>query len=455
MSAAALPRDLGDGLQLRWATKADTDRIALLNAQAFRENEADPPLAVDLVMLTELMSGRHPLVRAEDFVLVEDRTTGKVVSSACLFRQDWEYDGIPFAVGRPEHVATDAAYRNRGLVRAIFDALHARSAAYQHHVQAITGIPYFYRQFGYEYVFDLDGGQIVYPTTLPAPVQPAPYSLRDATPADLPFIQALYDQQRQRSLVSAQVPDAYWRYAFADFSTPQSLLGGYNRQWCLRIIVDPAGEAVGYLRTGVFLWEDRLYIWDLATTPGVPLRDAAIAALQQLVALGPTIEQVTRSIDPAHAHLKELFLCMESRHPLYTILGERIAPRAIAPYAWYVRVPDLPQFLQLIGPALERRLAASPLANHSGDLRLDFYRDGLKLSFAQGKLTAVAPWRRPAWGERQHAGFPPHLFLQLLFGYRSLAALRATFPDVRATTEAAVLLDILFPQQYSRVIALD
>ena len=155
------------------------------------------------------------------------------------------------------------------------------------------------------------------------------------------------------------------------------------------------------------------------------------------------------------AQLKEIFLCMERDHPLYAALGEQIAPLAIPPYAWYLRVPDLPGFLRLITPALERRLAASPMAAHSGDLRIDFYRGGLRLTFEAGRLAPITPWQRPIWGERQHASFPPLVFLQLLFGHRSLAELREAFPDVRAQPEAAALLGALFPKRHSRVIALD
>ena len=50
---------------------------------------------------------------------------------ACLcsrvISQTWSYRGIPFDVGRPELVATDPAYRRRGLVRRQFqviDELH-------------------------------------------------------------------------------------------------------------------------------------------------------------------------------------------------------------------------------------------------------------------------------------------------------------------------------------------
>ncbi len=457
MSESEGSRDLGDGLVLRWATATDRDRIAEFNAWAFRETEEQAPLSRDRAMIRELMSGRHPLVGPTDFVYVEDRATGAVVSSACLMRQRWTYEGISFGVGRPEHVATDAAYRNQGLVRATFAALHEWSAALGEPVQAITGIPYFYRQFGYEYALDLEGGRMAYPATLPALAtgEDEAYTLREATPADIPFIAALYDDRRADSMVSALVPDEYWRYAFAPLGTPTAPGGEFNRQWRLRIIADRQGATCGYARTGTMLWGDSFYLWDLSVGDGIPLRPAALSALRALVAAGGEAERAARGAGQEDASFKQIMLCLEREHPLYAALGERIAPLAVTPYAWYVRVPDLPGFLRLVTPALELRLAASPMAAHTGELRLDFYRGGLRLTFDAGRLAAVAPWRRPIWGERQDAGFPPLVFLQLLFGRRSLAELRAAFPDVRATAEATALLDALFPKRVSRIAALD
>ena len=77
-----------------------------------------------------------------------------------LISQMWTYDGIRFDVGRPEQVATHPDYRRRGLVRALFEAFHQRSSRWRA-IQAITGIEYFYRQFGYEYALDLGGNRSV------------------------------------------------------------------------------------------------------------------------------------------------------------------------------------------------------------------------------------------------------------------------------------------------------
>jgi hypothetical protein len=98
---------------------------------------------------------------------------------------------------------------------------------------------------------------------------------------------------------------------------------------------------------------------------------------------------------------------------------------------------------------LEDRLVASPAVGHTGELKISFYRDGLRLAFDKGRLITVEPWR-PKPEDRGAAGFPDLTFLQLLFGYRSLEELRNAFPDCYPETdEARVLLKYLFPKHAS------
>jgi hypothetical protein len=116
-----------------------------------------------------------------------------------------------------------------------------------------------------------------------------------------------------------------------------------------------------------------------------------------------------------------------------------------------VRVHDLAGFLRHVAPALEARLADSILVGHTGELALNFYRTGLRLTFAAGRLTAIAPWQ-PASDVRGDAAFPDLTFLQLLFGYRSLDELAYAFPDCVARNDGArLLLDTLFPKQASNI----
>jgi hypothetical protein len=132
------------------------------------------------------------------------------------------------------------------------------------------------------------------------------------------------------------------------------------------------------------------------------------------------------------------------------------------PGAAYVRVPDVARFLTIVAPVLARRLAESPMAGHTGELRVSFYRDGVRLAFDRGVLARAERWRPPLAlvGQemglpssdpgRAHAGFPGLTFFQLLFGARSFEELERTFPDCFARTgETRALLAALFPRQAS------
>src|SRR5947209_5153092 len=266
-AASTYRRDLGDGLLLRWSTSSDTEGIVQLVGSVFRD-QADAPANIPLgKLMREMMSGTHPVMGPGDFALVEDtRKQGNpLVACTCLWRHTWEYEGVPFRIGRPEIVATDPDYRNRRLIRAIFEVIHTRSEAEGHLVQAITGIPYFYRLFGYEYALDLGGRLSVYVPLIPKANEgaPEPVSLRDATWEDIPLVQRLYDQQRASSIVSSLIDEAWWRYQLETWNTTYSGEG-----WHIQMIVDSEGQSQGYMITPSMRWQDSYRVTDLAFASG-------------------------------------------------------------------------------------------------------------------------------------------------------------------------------------------
>src|SRR4051812_43327009 len=214
LSHPAYRRDLGGGLVLRWSTAADVEAIGQLYGFVFRDKPEDPPNQHMPAWTQDLMSGHHPLIGAGDFAVVENTDGGAIVAATCLMRQTWEYEGIAFPVGRPEIVATMPGFRNRGLIRSIFELIHARGAAEGQLAQGITGINYYYRQFGYEYALDLGGRRSVYLAAIGdlKPGETEPYTLRAATLADIPQVIALYDRERARGPVSAPIDAGYWRW---------------------------------------------------------------------------------------------------------------------------------------------------------------------------------------------------------------------------------------------------
>ncbi len=440
-----LPRSLGRALVLRLATPFDIEALTEFNSRVLLD-EDEPP---DLLQLWtwDLMSGRHPTTTAKDFVIVEDTQTAQVVSSACLIPQVWAYEDIPFGAGRPELIGTDPAYRRLGLARAVIGTIHALSAAYGHAVQGITGIRWFYRQFGYEYALPLGGSRELSMNDVLAlkEGQVEPFQIRPATEEDIPTLMRLYQHQCTGKLATALMDTARWRYHIVDASK------GSDQDLRIYCILDSQGDVIGYYSTPARLWGSCLAMWEIGIERGVSVRSVLPSVTRAIKAQG---EAYAAQAKPQKITLTGIRFHLGLEHPAYQALDAKLSPLK-RPYGWYIRVPDLPRFIHHIAPVLERRLAASVMSGFSGELNITFYRTGLQLVFEQGRLIAAKDWSAPGTDEGWNgAGFPPLVFLQLLFGYRSLEELSYAFPDCWADEEPTLLLNALFPKQVSWVLPL-
>ena len=151
-----IPRDLGGGLILRQATAEDTEAAAEFQSLV----HAPPGTSGEefRIWTRDLMRGALPGFQPGDFTLVEDTNTDAIVSMLNLIPQTWSYGGIEVGVGRIELVSTHPDYRRRGLVRAQMDAVHEISAKRGERMQVISGIPWYYRQFGYDMALECQVG---------------------------------------------------------------------------------------------------------------------------------------------------------------------------------------------------------------------------------------------------------------------------------------------------------
>jgi GNAT superfamily N-acetyltransferase len=436
-----LPHDLGDGLTLRWATLEDAEAVAQFNLAM----HSDPPGEEKFLYhwTHDLMRGDHPTTKAGDFTVVTD-AGGRIVSSLCLISQMWAYDGIPFAVGRPELVATLPEYRRRGLVREQMAVVHRESAARGELVQAITGIPWYYRQFGYEMGLDLGGGRQLF-WARPGndeKVEPEPYQVRPATADDIPVLQELYLAHLGRSLITRLRGPEQWRYEMFG-AHPESI-------WTLRLkmILNAADEVVGYVNYEPF--GTAMAVAELGVRSGCSWRAVGRFLVRYLREEAATLNS-TRDADK---QLTNLTFDLGQAHPVYEALDPDLE-RQTRPYAWYVRVPDIPAFLRHVAPALERQLAGSVLAGHTGTCKINLYRSRFTMVWENGRLTEVTDGYEHKRLEEGDARFPDLTFLQLLFGFRSFEELMTAFVDCYPSDNTTrVLLRVLFPKRPSHVIPL-
>jgi hypothetical protein len=438
-----LPINLGDGLILRRSSMHDAEALSEFNSKVHSDEGMDKPDEKVWAWTYDLMARPHPTFRSSDFTIVEETESGRIVSAMNLIPQTWTYAGIPIRVGRPELVGTLPEYRNRGLVRKQFEVIHRWSEENGDLLQVITGIPYYYRLFGYEMAMNLHGGRVGYPVLIPRlnEGEAEIYRFRPATEADIPFLAELYQLGCKRSLVACEWDEDLWRYELRGKSEKN-----VNRvEVC--IIETAEGTPCGFLTHPPFTWGEMMAVQWFEVKPGISWMDVTHAVIRYLEALYVQLQ-------PDHGEKKPFGgfgFWLGEDHPVYHTIPDRL-PRIRRPYAWYLRVPDMAAFLTHISPILEARLSDSPVAGYSGEVRLSFYREGVKLVFDKGKLSTVEAWTPTPFGHSGEAGFPPQTFLQLLFGYRSLEMLKASFVDCWTDgNEAQVLIESLFPRQPSHV----
>lgn len=436
-------RDLGNGLTLRRAVAADAEALVAFNTWLHGNIETDKPDERVGAWTRDLMERPHPTFNVGDFTIVEDTTSGKIVSTLNLISQTWSFGGIPFGVGRPELVGTHPDYRNRGLVRAQFEVIHQWSAERGEKMQAITGIPYYYRLFGYEMALSLGGGRIGYPPHVPEleDDKGERYTIRPATEADIDFIDQCYQQANLRSLVSGVWDRALWRYEIIGKSR-----NNVNRSK-IRLIETLEGEPLGFFTHPVTNWGPTLAVTFYELKAGVPWLEPTYSLIRYLEKTAKTYASEAED-GPDYGAFA---FWLGTEHPVYQVLSDRL-PRVRQPYAWYIRIPDLPDFIGHIAPVLEDRLARSPMSGYSGELKLTFYRDGLRLVFEAGGIADVGSWKPTPVAHAGDAAFPGLTFLQLVLGYRNVEELQYAFADCRVDADQArALLNILFPKQASNV----
>ncbi len=434
-------KELGAGLVLRRSSPKDADALA----EFCGEIHSDVPGQSDQVVAAwtrDLLTRPHPRFHPDDFTVIEEAATGRIVSTSNLISQTWAYEGIPFGVGRPELVGTLPEYRNRGLIRLQFEELHRWSAQRGELVQGITGIPFYYRLFGYEMAVDLDGSRCGFEINVPTlePDQVEPCSFRSATEADLPFITAIYEHGCKRWPLACVRDHEIWRYELRGRSELPTQ--------ALMIIERPNGEPVGMIRHWRHLGKSGPTLTMYELKPGTSWLEVTPAVIRYLWRTGQ--EYARREGKPCTA----FNFYLGEWHPAYEVGRERL-PQVQQSYAWYMRVSDLPRFIMHIAPALEKRLADSYACGYTGNVRVSFYRSGLRLVFEKGRLVSADSWMPGPKEEEGDIAFPGLTFLQLLFCYRSLDELRTSFADCWwNSNETRALMDALFPKRSSQVVAL-
>ena len=122
-------------------------------------------------------------------------------------------------------------------------------------------------------------------------------------------------------------------------------------------------------------------------------------------------------------------------------------------YAWQIYIPDMVRFFRKIAPTLEKRLASSPFAGLTEDVRIGFYTEKIVIHFENGQVKGIESFD-PLVGGWESIRIPPKSAVPLFLGCRDREESRTFWKDMGASPKYSYLLDVLFPKMYSHIYSI-
>lgn len=441
-----MKKEIQDGLILRSLSEgvaSDSKNFEQFFVDVFGEDGDEDAETVGY-LAQDYIAGKHPNMTLDDvWVVVDPSKDDLIVSGLLLIPQTWRYEEIEFGVGRIELVATRSDYRRRGLVRELMNVAHERSASLGHLAQGITGIPHYYRRFGYTMAINLGYDAQIPPASVPRlkPNQKTKFTLRPATNDDIPNIQAWDAYEQRNGGLTLKREWANWDFDLNHRhpETPVTL--------DIQVVVDEDGQDVGFVSFNFSRFYRAISIWQFVIGKQSSYFD--------------TFNDVMRAIksmaDDFYATLPE------EKHAIKIRFDNGISPAIKSMirttdgglvrdsvYAWYIRVDDVPAFIKHIAPVLEHRLQGSGMNRFTGNVKIGFYQlNGIMMSFEDGCITDVVSAEMGQ--DDPDAAMPYDTFLNVLFGHRDVRELSHVLTEAYANQKANLLLSILFPRMRSQL----
>jgi predicted acetyltransferase len=397
----------------RLQTDSDVEQYLELLRKIWSKDDGVERLAKKLIDYHHGMTLNHFFVAEHE---------GKMVSTLNLIPVTWSIGGIQLKVAEMGHVGTLPEYRCKGLIRRLVDEYHKQVQQEAYDISIIEGMPYFYRQFGYEYALPLLEETSIRLDKIPEFT--ANIKVRPFSETDIPTATKLLEQSQRKFYVHSIRDENVWK-------TQRKTGIASDSEPFQSHTVEEEGKMTAYFRIREKLGEKELI---LTETTEVDLVTAqAVLSFLKTYGNQHSLERLTANVSYKEPFTQHMVSLGASTH--------------VPTYAWQIRITDYAHIFQKLKPLFEHRLADSMYSKLTDTLNFNFSFT-VQVTIEDGKITQT---RKTERGERSPIGLNPLSFVQLLTGYRNRQELEATVPDMRIVTSHKHLVDTLFPKMDSHI----
>lgn len=369
----------------------------------------------DVRGITRRFVEHHPDMNREHFFMVKHGE--KAVAGLLLIPQVWKIGGVEMKVAEMGCVGTDPLHRRKGVQWILNDEFDKYAIEQSYDLCVLAGIPYFYRQLGYQYAVELDYSTEIELAKIPE--KESGIRVEKFTEDHVDKADRLLRKAQEGYLVHSVRTEEVWEM--------QQETGTYGGEPFQAVSLLLGDKFVGYYRYVVDKEKGIFYIKELGIDENVSVGDLAGVIKGHASGMGLTV------LKTGLPHQDEVNRYLISR-----------GAKTNRPYAWQVKVLDLTRFLTKLRPVLESRIEDSEFKDVSKDLTLNFWRFAVSMKIVGGKIVSI----EKVHGEKDRTiGMNPYAFIKLALGYKSRSELEEMYPDFWVRGDMGGLIDVMFPKQ--------
>jgi len=356
------------------------------------------------------------------WLYIKDDKENKLVSSICLVPLDWQIEDITFPVCEMEFVGTLEQYRGKGFIKILNELYENIMNQNGYILSVITGIPYFYRTLGYEYISSLDD-RITIPASKIPNKKYENISIRKANSNDIPFIESKYTQFHSNFYIFNRFDPECFKFKY--------LREQFNSEVRSTYIFEDAGVPINYFSFGMSYDKQNFEIY----SPDLSRREI-ITLLQFVKTMG-------------NYNGKDIVALSISEHSLLYGYIKSLGGTPVSTYGWQVKIPNLAKFFYLIKKIIENRLKHSEFKGLTKIVNISNYHETIKLDFNIGKIEKIEIEKGYPNLEITDLSIPDALLFKLLLGDRNVDEISFIIKDAIVNIPSKSLIATMFPKKES------
>jgi len=363
----------------------------------------------------------HPRREEVLWLYIEANDTGIIVSGLTLCPLEWTIEDLTIHICEMGFVGTLEPYRGRGFIEKLNEIFEKAMAERKYVFSVIRGIPYYYRRFGYEYVFPLDDRITLSSKKIPDK-EYGNLKIRRANHPDLKLIQTLYDNFHKQFYIVNKFDKESFVYRFFKEEFNDNRLSTY--------IIEDTGQAVAYF--SISMSYD-----NMAYTINVPR-----LTYQQMIKILQFVKNIHENKNSdIQFHVRQdsefgKFIFNLGGIPLYR-------------YGWQLKIPNLNLFFKSIKSIIEQRIKNSIYKDFSRNIIISNYQDNIELNFINGIITEITLIKGYPDPEKCDLRIPGSLLFKLLLSDKSMEEINYIIDDAIVKPSSKLLIDVMFPKKSS------